>query len=127
MLAQHVGKLAGRSARLHAGQEAHPQNRDRLVILLRGARRDGKTADRRARPFPRLWCDQAWASFITRSTAVIEDIYWKNGMPIQFKLIEANFASDDWKRNPPGQIPWSRTVTRRVYTGPAPYQIASLD
>ena len=43
--AQHVGELAGGAPRPDVRQEPHPQDRDRLVILLRGARGGGETAD----------------------------------------------------------------------------------
>lgn len=46
----------------------------------------------------------------TSHAMIIIDIYWdKNGNPISFKVAEANNGAG-WSKNPPGQVPWLRTV-----------------
>lgn len=44
-----------------------------------------------------------------KHAAIILDIQWKEGIPTQLRLGEANWASG-WS-NPPGQVPWKRTVS----------------
>lgn len=54
---------------------------------------------------------------------IIVDIEWRGGVPVRFKVAEANWAND-WM-NPNGQIPWQRVVSvgRIVGTG---YRIVSF-
>jgi hypothetical protein len=58
--------------------------------------------------------------------ALIIDIYWKNGIAYLFQLAEANMGSG-WPQNPPGQVPWERTVRTDRQISLSGYKIVSFD
>jgi hypothetical protein len=55
---------------------------------------------------------------------VIVDVEWRAGVPVRFKVAEANYGSG-WM-NPSGQVPWERTVAvgRIVSAG---YKVVSFE
>jgi hypothetical protein len=58
--------------------------------------------------------------------ALIIDVRWQNGTAVEFQLAEANMGGG-WPKNPPGQVPWERTVRTDRKAGLSGYKIVRFE